>query len=160
MTPPNVTRILVGVDLDDSSAAALRAAEALGRTFDARITVVHAHHFARPAYFTATQMDALEAERHEARARCTTDVNTFVARHLQVPFTAVVEDGPPAEVIRRLSADFDLVVVGTRRRHGPRRWWLGSVAESVLREAPIPVLVVPSESSAASTEAASERKSS
>ena len=40
-------------------------------------------------------------------------------------------------------ADFDLIVVGTHRRHGARRWWLGSVAEAVVRRSPRPVLVVP-----------------
>jgi nucleotide-binding universal stress UspA family protein len=159
MTPPTITRILVGIDLDDSSAAALQAAEALARRFDASLTVVHAHHFERPAYFTATQMSALESERREARDACSSAVSAFAGRHLHLPFTALVEDGPPADVLRRLASGFDLIVVGTRRRHGPRRWWLGSVAESVLREAPVPVLVVPIESPAASA-AVSERHSS
>jgi hypothetical protein len=42
-----------------------------------------------------------------------------------------------------MSADFDLIVVGTHRRHGARRWWLGSVAETVVRRSTRPVLVVP-----------------
>jgi nucleotide-binding universal stress UspA family protein len=151
MTQPELTRILVGVDLDDSSAAALAAAAALGRTFNASVTVVHAHNFDQPAYFTAAQMDALHSEREAARARCAADVNAFASSHLRMPFTSLVEEGAPADVIRRLARNYDLIVVGTRRRHGPRRWWLGSVAESVLREAPVPVLVVPSEPPAATT---------
>jgi hypothetical protein len=43
----------------------------------------------------------------------------------------------------RIAAGFDLLVVGTHRRHGARRWWLGSVAEAVVRRSPRPVLVVP-----------------
>jgi hypothetical protein len=43
----------------------------------------------------------------------------------------------------RIAASFDLIVVGTHRRHGARRWWLGSVAEAVVRHSPRPVLVVP-----------------
>jgi hypothetical protein len=42
-----------------------------------------------------------------------------------------------------MADSFDLIVVGTHRRHGPRRWWLGSVAEAVVRHSPRPVLVVP-----------------
>jgi hypothetical protein len=32
--------------------------------------------------------------------------------------------------------------MGTHGRRGPRRWWLGSVAERVVRESRVPVLVV------------------
>ena len=35
----------------------------------------------------------------------------------------------------------DLIIVGTHGRRGPGRWWLGSVAERVVRAATIPVLV-------------------
>jgi hypothetical protein len=45
--------------------------------------------------------------------------------------------------IRRHGAD--LVVMGTRARRGPERWILGSVAEYVLRAAPVDVLAVPPE---------------
>ena len=50
----------------------------------------------------------------------------------------------PAEEIAQLSADLeaDLVVVGTHGRRGVARLMLGSVAESVVRLAPCPVLVV------------------
>jgi hypothetical protein len=49
----------------------------------------------------------------------------------------------PHAAVDLLAADFDLIVVGTHRRHGARRWWLGSVAEAVVRRSPRPVLVVP-----------------
>ena len=55
----------------------------------------------------------------------------------------VVEEGPPGDALLRMAADFDLIVVGTHRRHGARRWWLGSVAEAVVRRSSRPVLVVP-----------------
>jgi hypothetical protein len=41
-----------------------------------------------------------------------------------------------------MAASVDLIVVGTHRRHGVRRWWLGSVAEAIVRHSPRPVLVV------------------
>ena len=36
----------------------------------------------------------------------------------------------------------DLIVMGTHGRRGPARWWAGSVAERVVREAGSPVLVI------------------
>jgi nucleotide-binding universal stress UspA family protein len=141
--PPS--RILVGVDFDDPSARAVQAAGVLAAAFGATLTVVHAHQIDRPAYFTEAQMNALGTEVATAKSRCVDDVSAFVAQHTRAVATTRVEEGTPADVIRRLAPDFDLIVLGTHRRQGPRRWWLGSVADAVLRESPVPVLVVPSE---------------
>jgi nucleotide-binding universal stress UspA family protein len=43
----------------------------------------------------------------------------------------------------------DLIVVGTHGRRGVRRMMLGSDAEQIVREAPVPVLVVRAPESAA-----------
>jgi hypothetical protein len=58
------------------------------------------------------------------------------------PFATVVESRPPVDAILHASAGADLIVMGTHGRRGPSRWWLGSVAERVIREATVPVLVV------------------
>jgi nucleotide-binding universal stress UspA family protein len=141
--PPS--RILVGVDFDEPSALAVQAAGLLAATFGATLTVVHAHHIERPVYFTGAQMEALGTETDAAKQRCAEDVAAFVAQHTSTPATARIEEGTPAHVIGHLAPDFDLIVLGTHRRRGPQRWWLGSVADAVLRESPVPVLVVPSE---------------
>ncbi len=54
----------------------------------------------------------------------------------------MVEEGSPTDAILRESATSDFVVMGTHGRHGPKRWWLGSVAERVLREVRQPLLIV------------------
>ena len=43
----------------------------------------------------------------------------------------------------------DLIVIGTHGRRGVNRWMLGSDAEQVVRIAPVPVLLVRSDDSAA-----------
>lgn len=55
-----------------------------------------------------------------------------------------LEEGPVAEGIVRVANETksDLIVLGTHGRSGLRRILLGSVAESVLREAPCLVLTV------------------
>jgi nucleotide-binding universal stress UspA family protein len=50
--------------------------------------------------------------------------------------------GPAAAAILDLASHFDLVMVGTHGRTGIDRMWLGSVAEKVVRAAPVPVLVL------------------
>lgn len=58
--------------------------------------------------------------------------------------TTAVREGRPASEICEYARehDADLIVTGTRGRHGENRLLLGSVAERVVRTAPIPVLTV------------------
>jgi nucleotide-binding universal stress UspA family protein len=139
----DISRVLVGVDFDEASASALKMAGVLASTWDADITVLHSVTPEAPAYFTADQIGTLEAEREQSRAgtaaRCRALAEQQVGRAVHV----IVDDRPPQDALLRLAAEFDLIVVGTHRRHGARRWWLGSVAEAVVRRSPRPVLVVP-----------------
>jgi nucleotide-binding universal stress UspA family protein len=144
-TPHPFRRIVVAVDFDEQSAAALRAASALADAYGADLTVLHAASIDMPPYFTEAQADRLENERAEARERCGADVRAFASTHVKTPITVTIEEGPAADVILRLAEDFDLVVLGTHRRRAATRWMLGSVAEAVVRAAQVPVLVVPLE---------------
>lgn len=58
--------------------------------------------------------------------------------------TSVVRSGRPAHEISRyaVEVDADVVVMGTRGRHGEHRYLLGSVTEHVIRSCPVPVLTV------------------
>jgi nucleotide-binding universal stress UspA family protein len=138
-----VSRVLVGVDFDDASASALKMAGVLASTWDAEVTVFHASTPDAPVYFTADQIETLESEREQNRAGTAAQVRVFAEEQAQRAVHVVVEEGPPGDALVRMAADVDLIVVGTHRRHGARRWWLGSVAEAVVRRSPRPVLVVP-----------------
>jgi nucleotide-binding universal stress UspA family protein len=58
--------------------------------------------------------------------------------------------GDVAEIVLRAAAEFnaDLLVMGTHGRRGFQRLILGSVAERCVRQATLPVLLVPSAASA------------
>jgi nucleotide-binding universal stress UspA family protein len=117
-------------------------AAALASAWTAELTVFHAVTEAVPAYFTASQFEQLEAEREQSRAAVADELRMFAERQVATPVQVVVGEGPAQDAIVRLAPAFDLIVVGTHRRHGPQRWWLGSVAEAVVRQSPRPVLVV------------------
>jgi len=55
----------------------------------------------------------------------------------------VVEDRNPAEALLELSADADLLVVGSRGRGGFTSLLLGSVSHQVVLHARCPVVVIP-----------------
>ncbi|HEY7606809.1 MAG TPA: universal stress protein, partial [Actinomycetes bacterium] len=55
----------------------------------------------------------------------------------------VVEDRHPADALVRLSADADLLVVGSRGRGGFSELVLGSVSHAAVLHAACPVVVVP-----------------
>lgn len=139
-SPPS--RILVAVDFGEPSARALRAAAALASSVNARLEAVHAETLEAPPYFTPDQAEALARQRENARATAERYLARFAERHGVALARAVVADGPAYSAILKLTGDTDLVVMGTHGRTGPGRWWLGSVAERVVRESAVPVLVV------------------
>lgn len=85
----------------------------------------------------------------EARAKATAHGRGLVrevGRRLQGVETAVtVRGGDPSEIIPDYADehDVDAIVMGTHPRTGIERYLFGSVTESVLRTANVPVLVVP-----------------
>jgi nucleotide-binding universal stress UspA family protein len=74
----------------------------------------------------------------------------------KVPFDTVTRIGDPALEIVRAVADFeaDLVVMATHGRKGVSHFFLGSVAERVVRRSPAPVLTIRPKKAAAEAIAA------
>ena len=138
--PPR--RILVATDFGEAAARALAAGALVASAYDATLTVLHAERFEPPPYFTLDQIARLEGERRSAQAAAEAHLRRLAARITAYPIQPAVVDAPPVEAILQASAGADLVVLGTHGRHGPGRWWLGSVAERVVRASHTPVLVV------------------
>ena len=138
--PPRA--ILVAVDFGDASSSALRVAGELGRQFDSAITAFHAETFEAPPYFTREQVKVIEQQRKGARREAVKFLERHATRLAGRPVKAVISEAPPATGILDAAREEDLIVMGTHGRRGPARWWAGSVAERVVREARIPVLVL------------------
>lgn len=136
--PPKT--IVAAVDFGEASARAISLAGVIAGG-GGTLRVLHAERFDVPPYFTPGQIDRLEDERQEATAEITTELTRFAKTATPSPATIVVAEGRPLDVILEQAADADLLVLGTHGRRGPSRWWLGSVAERVVRAADVPVLV-------------------
>lgn len=138
--PPK--RVLVATDFGDAAARALAAGALVASAYDATLTVLHAERFDPPPYFTLDQIARLEGERRSAQRAAEDHLRRLAAGITAYPVTPIVIDAPPVDAILQAAETADLVVLGTHGRHGPGRWWLGSVAERVVRASRTPVLVV------------------
>ncbi|MFC7045882.1 universal stress protein [Halobacteriaceae archaeon GCM10025711] len=138
-------RVLVAFDDSPQAAAALRYA--LDEYPDAAVTVLHALDptavgFRGRAGLLLTRDDWRRLARQEAddvfaAARAVADefgTDLRTALRVEKPARAVVEYADEQSV--------DHVVIGTHGDGGVTRVLLGSVAESVVRESPVPVTVV------------------
>ena len=142
--PP--TNILVAVDFGQASERALRAAEALANRHGSAIAALHAETLEVPAYFTHDQLRDVERHRAEARREAQRYLEAFV-RPMAPSAAASLVDGPAVEAVLAAAAHHDILVLGTHGRRGPSRWWMGSVAERIVRDSPVPCLVVRAEPS-------------
>ncbi len=133
--------ILVPTDLSDASGDALNTAIELAVTFGARLTLLHV--WTMPTMGYAEGLAWPVDEMKQAAKRSLDELRAKVAE--QVPATdAVVKSGLDWQRIVEAASDgdVDLIVMGTHGRHGLPRVLLGSVAERVVRMAPVPVLTV------------------
>lgn len=83
--------------------------------------------------FSGAEQDARERMKHLADRL-----------DLKIPYEIAVVTGEPAPEIIRAAGEHhaDLVVMATHGRTGLSHFFLGSVAERVVRESPVPVLTV------------------
>lgn len=119
--------LLVPIDMSSCSKAALLLALSLAKFHSARVEILHA------------TKDTSAAHR--------TEVERFVASALAAdePLPSIhLMPGPPRDVILRLAEYLccDAIVIGTHGRSGRAHMLTGSVAESVVRAATVPVLTV------------------
>jgi nucleotide-binding universal stress UspA family protein len=133
-----LSRILVAVDLSASSEAALRYAAGLAKRLNTQAVLVHASAPSSPLRLE----EAHGGASHKVHQWFQQTVSTSQAG--QVVSGKIVAARDPVEVIldqaKRVKAD--LIVMGSAGRRGVERLVLGSVAESVVRRAGCPVLVV------------------
>lgn len=132
-------RMLVALDFSDSSRQALSTAMTIAeRAVQAELLALHVLAPHDDAVAAAGEcehcIDKMRAMVEGVRARNPTSV--------KVHFDAV--HGDPAELItaRAHSHHADVIVLGTHSRRGIDRLLLGSVAETVVRNAPCSVLTV------------------
>ena len=141
-------RILCPIDLSESSGRSLAHAAGLARWYEARLTVLHVVPTFDPVQVRSGDLsDPVRIVYPTPREEVIADMMRLAIDEAGVApdATFAAESGDPATTIvdQALAMPADLLVMGTHGHRGFKRLLLGSVTESVLREAPCPVLTVP-----------------
>ena len=135
-------KILCPLDLDSESLLALECARDLALKTGATIYLLNAARTPAPDMDAPVAIGPHPHWDQTARRR----LEQIVGEHLQskVPYQIIVRDGIPETVIVEAAAELgvDLIVMTTRGRSGLAHFILGSVAETVIREAACPVLTI------------------
>ncbi|WP_096388850.1 universal stress protein [Halopenitus persicus] len=137
-----LSRVLV--PMDDSEMARKALAYACENHSDAEITVLHVVGEPSPMLGEATGL-ALEDDLEEAAADLAEDVfdrAREIAATYGVEIETLVQLGTPARAILNTAPDFDAVVVGSHGGSVADRLFVGNVAQKLVRQSPIPVIVV------------------
>ena len=137
--------IVAGTDFSPLSRHALDWAIELAQRTRSRIVLAHV--FDLPVYGfpdASLLVDAKTASRMSTEAQQGLNAEIERVRGSGVVVEGKLKQGDPREVIPQLAASEGawLIVVGSHGRHGIARALLGSVAESIVRAATIPVVVV------------------
>jgi nucleotide-binding universal stress UspA family protein len=145
-----IRTILVPTDFTPCSRRAVAYAAALATRFDAEIVLLHAieaplnlpPHTLVHIDAQGLSMPIMDYVREAAERRMAAAVEELA--QTQVRTRSLIEVGDVREVTltqaERLPAD--LIVMGTNGRTGLRHLLIGSVAEEVVRRAPVPVLTI------------------
>ena len=142
-TPISMERIMLATDFDPVSEAALHYSLSVARRYGSKIYLLHV---VGPEPFQFLAPDARQRALEDAwrnAQRHMTDL--LIAGHLEgVQHQVLVEQGDVWEVIARKIGELyiNLLVIGTHARGRVGKLLLGSVAETIFRQATCPVLMV------------------
>ncbi len=142
-TRVEVKNILFATDFSPNSEAAIPYVDAIAHRYDAKVFVAHvlspaAYAFVPPEGGVA----AFEAVRDAAGQQLEGFAGSPAIRSR--PNQTLLVEGDVADAIRALVTDheIDLLVLGSHGRKGLNWFVMGSIAETILKRAPCPVLII------------------
>jgi nucleotide-binding universal stress UspA family protein len=140
-----IRSILVPLDGSTFGEHALPMAVSLARRADALLHLAHVHQVVPPATIAGVAvMDSLDLHLRQDEQAYLADVARRLTDLGPVRLKTELLDGEVEPAIQAQAArvEADLVVMSTHGRGALGRFWLGSVADELVRDLPRPVLVV------------------
>jgi nucleotide-binding universal stress UspA family protein len=138
-------KILVPLDGSKTAEGVLPHARALAYSEGAEIILLNvASNPALEFVFSDPSIAERAVEEQETHARKYT---AEIERQLKADgfkVSSMLREGAPDEVILKVAEDIkaDVIAMSTHGRTGPARWVMGSVADRVVRNAHIPVMLI------------------
>jgi nucleotide-binding universal stress UspA family protein len=139
--------LLVPLDGSELSESILPRVIAVAKPSNARVVLLQAHAPLERGVREAMGEDIAEkldtVTREETEAYLNKIAGDLANQGIRAEIA--LADGKPAEAILDYATThaIDLIVMATHGRSGLSRWAFGSVAEKVLRQSPVPVLIGP-----------------
>jgi nucleotide-binding universal stress UspA family protein len=147
--------ILCPIDFSESSTRSLAHAAALARWYQAQLTVLHVVPTFDPVQVRAELGVPVQTVNPVTREEVLRVMRPLLESAGVLPEAQLIAEAGDASttiVDQALTTRADLIVIGTHGRRGFKRLLLGSVAETVLHEAPCPVLTVSPHTEAATSD--------
>lgn len=137
--------ILVASDFSQQARAATDWAVAVAGALGARVILAHVYDLPIVGFPDGSLLvDARTAARLSDEAQAALDSELVRVQGHGVKVEGWLRQGDPREVIPSLAktAGAGLIVAGSHGRRGVARALLGSIAESLVRDSPIPIAVI------------------
>jgi nucleotide-binding universal stress UspA family protein len=140
--------ILVPLDGKPENEAAIEPAAALAKAFDSKLILFRAvpHPVYPPARYSIAEAEPWLLTQQKLKEEANQYLDHLIRQpdlgSLQVERT--VGEGPAYPVILKAIEEYgaDLVILTKKRRSRLARWILGSTPKHIVRESPVPVLLV------------------
>ena len=140
-------KVLISVDLSESSVEVINKGIAFAKRMDAAIIItsvvpIYVDYLQSQMSIIPTQWDNIYQEQKEAAIK---ELNLVKEKHPELAIEILVEIGNPKYNIleQSLKQEANYLVVGTHGRTGWSHALIGSTAEYIIRHSAIPVLVIP-----------------
>jgi nucleotide-binding universal stress UspA family protein len=133
--------LIVPVDFEKASQRAIEIAKDLGARLGAEVVLVHVYQLPMFTYpgLEPTLLPTFTVEISAAAKRATEQLAAASGG-----VRAVLREGDPATEIIAVAKELgaEMIVMGTHGRGGLAHLFLGSVAEKVMRDSPVPVMTI------------------
>ena len=137
------------MDFSELSDLALKYAVLGAREFNAELILLHAPFLELPRYFIPDNAEMITNELHVAKK----DIQKSLKRHAIQILGSIPEDikldfrildrHPLEAIITTVKEETcDLIVIGTHGLSGIKRFFMGSITESVVRESTVPIFTI------------------
>lgn len=140
--------VLVPVDFSEYSETAFRYALSFAKQTGARLSLVHvstALHFSRTELYgdSPELNDALRAHVQRLQRQISRYVGEANREDVPVDYAILEADDVVGKLLAYLDEhSYDLLIMGTHGRTGLKHLMMGSIAEKMVRQSPVPVLTL------------------